>query len=966
MNNRLPAPHGKWIDRAAPLTFSFEGRALHGFAGDTIASALAANDVWLLSRSFKYHRPRGILTMAGQDANTLVQLPDEPNVPADRTPLAEGMQVRGQNYLGSELNADPAMLIQHFSRFLPVGFYYKAFYKPRGIWEKIWEPLFRRGAGLGKVNPAAAEEYFDKKYEFCDVAVVGGGAAGLSAAATAADAGADVLLMDEQPQLGGALNYARLDAQDIAANAARQKLCAALGDRVRVMTNALCNGWFADHYLPVICGNRLHKVRAGKVIVAGGGIEQPLVFRNNDLPGIMQGGAAQRLIKLYGVKPGQRAVVVTSSSRGYGVCLDLLDAGVEVAAVADMRAAPPPHPLALAVRQRGVKLWSGHTVYEAKPGEGHRHIEAAVLRPIEGRGVCGSGGATIECDLLCMSPGEMPAWQLPCQAGAQLKYDETHHTFSMGNLPRGFAVAGALNNTTSLDAACADGRAAAVQLQLAPAPAGGEDADPAPGKEERINAEWHIFPHPRGKEFVDLDEDLQVADIRNAAAEGYDHVQLAKRYSTAGMGPSQGRHAALAVARLLAQATGKTITETGITTARPPFAAEKLGVLAGRQFHPLRRSAMHAQHAALSAQFMPAGLWLRPAYYGDAQNREAQIAAEATAVREGVGMIDVSTLGGLEITGADAAAFLERIATGRFAKQAVGRTRYFALCNEQGVIVDDGVACRLHERQFYVTATTAGVDNVYRNMLKWNAQWRMQVDISNVSAAWAGVNVAGVCAREVLQDAGCDIDLSADAFPYLAVKCGHIAGIPARLLRVGFVGELGYEIHVPATCGAALWEALMHAGEKFNLRPFGVEAQRLLRLEKGHIIIGQDTDSLTTPQEVNMQWAVADKPFFVGARAIAARAKRDPVRKLAGFTLPPQSPLPKEAHLVVDGDQMIGRVTSCAHSPALNKIIGMAYVRPAYAQEGGRIHIRTDGGVMAAAEVAPLPFYDAANARQKG
>lgn len=962
--NRLPAPHGTLIDRAAPRSFTFEGREVHGFAGDTIASALAANGIWLLSRSFKYHRPRGALTLAGQDANTLVQLPDEPNVLADRTPIAQGMQVSGQNYHGS-LHSDRGMLMQRFARFLPVGFYYKAFYKPRGAWEKWWEPFFRARAGLGKVNPQAAEQYFDKKYEFCDVAVIGGGAAGLSAAAAAAGAGADVLLIDENAHLGGALNYTRLDAEGTATSAAREQLCAALGTRVRVMHNALCNGWFADHYLPVICGNRLHKVRAGKMIVAGGSIEQPLVFRNNDLPGIMQGSAAQRLIKQYGVKPGQRAVVVTSNSRGYGVCLDLLDAGVEVAGIADLRTTPPPHPLAQAVAARGVKIWSGHTVYEATPAAGYRHIAAATLRPISGRGQCGNGGTTLECDLLCMVPGEMPAWQLPCQAGAQLDYDEASHTFTFSNLPRGFAIAGALHNTTTLSAACADGRAAVEQLGLKPTHTA-EAATSIPEEEEQINADWHIFPHPRGKEFVDFDEDLQVADILNAAAEGYDHVQLAKRYSTAGMGPSQGRHAALSVARLLAQATGKSIGEVGITTARPPFAAEKLGVLAGRQFHPLRRSAMHAQHCDLGAQFMPAGLWLRPAYYGSINERQQKIEEEASAVRQGVGMIDVSTLGGLEISGADAGAFLQHIATGNFAKQAVGRTRYMALCNEQGTVVDDGVACRLHAHQYYVTATTAGVDAVYRTMLKWQAQWRMDVDISNVSAAWAGVNVAGVHAREVLQAAGCDVELSAEAFPYLAVKSGNLAGIPVRLLRVGFVGELGFEVHAPASYGAALWEVLMQAGAKFNLRPFGVEAQRLLRLEKGHIIIGQDTDSLTTPQEANLQWALADKPFFVGGAAVAARARRGQTRQLVGFTLPPQSAVPKEAHLLIDGGKMIGRVTSCAYSPALNTIIGLAYAQPSHAAIGTTLHIRTDGGVMVQATVAPLPFYDAAGARQKG
>ena len=958
--NRLPPPHGTLLDRRRPLSFVFDGKRYDGFAGDTVASALAANDVWLLSRSFKYHRPRGILTMAGQDANTLVQLTDEPNVLADRQPLGDGLQVAGQNYSGS-LVSDRNMAIQYFSRFLPVGFYYKAFYKPRGAWQRWWEPFFRKRAGLGEVNEAAAAQYFDKRYEFCDVAVVGGGAAGLSAAAAAADAGADVLLIEQNPLLGGALNYARFDVDSAAAVALRRQLLDKIKGKVRVMTDAVCNGWFADHYLPVIRGNRLHKVRAGKVVVAGGGIPQPLVFRNNDLPGIMLGSAAQRLIRLYGVRPGRRAVVVTANSGGYGVCLDLLEAGVNVAAVADMRAAPPPHPLAAAVAERKVEVWHGHAIYEAGASNGLRHVASATLRPLAGRGVCGSGGATFSCDLICMSIGHMPAWQLPCQAGARLDYDEASAVFTIGNLPAGLALAGATNGTTTLAAACQDGRAAVERLGDEVADATGSAA----AAQERVNADWHIFPHPRGREFVDFDEDLQVADILNAVADGYDHVEIAKRYSTAGMGPSQGRCAALAVARLLAQATGKSIAETGITTARPPFAAEKLGVLGGRQFAPVRRSAMHQRHCRLAAQFMPAGLWRRPAYYGSRDKRRACIAKEAFAVRNNVGIIDVSTLGGLEISGADAGEFLNRIYTGIFSSQAVGRTRYAALCNEQGAVVDDGVVCRLHERQFYVTATTAGVENVYRSMLKWNAQWRLDVDISDVSAAWAGVNIAGVGARALLQQAGCNLSLAAKDFPYLAVKVGSVAGIPARLLRVGFVGELGYEIHVPAGLGAALWDALMQAGQQFDVQPFGVEAQRLLRLEKGHIIIGQDTDSLSFPQEINLQWTVAvDKPFFVGNRALEILARRPLARRLVGFTLPAGAAQPKEGHLAISGGEISGRVTSCEYSPTLNKIIGMAYVRPEQSEVGSALAIRTDGGVMVTAEVAAMPFYDVAGERQ--
>ena len=362
---------------------------------------------------------------------------------------------------------------------------------------------------------------------------------------------------------------------------------------------------------------------------------------------------------------------------------------------------------------------------------------------------------------------------------------------------------------------------------------------------------------------------------------------------------------------------------------------------------------------------MPAGAWWRPAYYGNPEEREDSIRQEALAVRNGVGLIDVSTLGGLEVRGPDAAEFLNRVYTFAYTKQPVGRSRYVLMTDRTGAIVDDGVACRLHENHFYVTATTGGVDAVYRQMLWWNAQWRLEVDVANVTAAYAGINIAGPHARAVLAPL-CDLDLGPDAFPYMGVRTGTVAGVPARLLRVGFVGELGYEIHVPSSCGEAVWDALMAAGAEHGIRPFGVEAQRLLRLEKGHIIVGQDSDGLTHPYEADMAWAIGrKKPFFVGGRSIEIQMKRGLARKLVGFTLvDPNAPIPEECHLVVRGKEIPGRVTSCSYSPTLQKVIGLAYVAPDQAEIGSEFDIKVDGGRLVKAVVVPLPFYDPDNRRQ--
>lgn len=981
---RLPPPHGAWIDRARPVAFEFDGRRYSGFAGDTAAAALAAHGVFLLSRSFKYHRARGARTMAGADANALVQWGGEPNAPADVLEVTEGMRLAAQNVFGS-LRHDRGRVIQAFSRFLPVGFYYRAFYAPRGAWERWWEPVFRRAAGLGRVDVTAGAEEgaggggFDKCYEFCDVAVVGGGAAGLAAAAAAAEGGGDVRLFEAAARVGGALNYARLAVDDVAARergaALRGRLVAAAeAAGVRMVSGAAVTGWFADNYLSVVRGTRLYKVRAGRVVYAAGAEPQPLVFRNNDLPGVMQGSAAQRLIRLYGVRPGTRAVVATAGAEGYAVCLDLLEAGVAVAAVADLRPAPSPHPFAEAVAARGVRVWAGYTVYEAVAGAGGRHVVAAAVRPIVGRGECRAGGDTLECDLICMCVGDVPAWHLPCMAGGRLVFDEVRGCFGLGEMPAHAAAVGAAAGTGSFARAVVEGRAAGRRLGGgggAVAEGGAADVvEEGGGGGEAVP--WHVFSHPRGREFVDFDEDLQVRDIVEAAAAGYDHVQLAKRFSTAGMGPSQGRHAALAVARILAAETGTAVGEVGVTTARPPAVGEKLGVLAGRAALPERRTPMHELHRAAGARFMPAGTWWRPAFYGrGAPGREEARAAageEALAVRGGVGMCDVSTLGGLEISGADAAVFLERMYTGRFARLPVGRAKYALMTSERGAVADDGVACRLREDLFYVTATTAGAAAVYREMLRWRAVWRLRVEVVNVTSAWAAVNVAGPGAREVLRRAGSEVDVAGDAFGFMAVRTGTVAGIAARMIRTGFVGETGFEIHVPASYGAALWEALAAAGAAEEMRFFGVEAQRLLRLEKGHFIVGQDSDSLTTPRELGMDWAVAaEKDFFVGGRALAMLAAREKEggRRLVGFEVFEEGV--RESHLVFDaaGAAPVGRVTSCAYSPTLRRWVGLAYAPAALAAPGCEAPIRGDGGKRVVARVVRTPFYDAAGERQK-
>jgi sarcosine oxidase subunit alpha len=566
-----------------------------------------------------------------------------------------------------------------------------------------------------------------------------------------------------------------------------------------------------------------------------------------------------------------------------------------------------------------------------------------------------------------MSVGYVPAYQLPLQAGGTLRYDGKAAIFTIVGQDPAVRLAGSVDGFFALEECLAHGAAQGQRAAVASGHNVAELLDAPERSEHSPNHPWPIFPHPSGKDFVDFDEDLQTGDIRNAIADGYRELELVKRFSTVGMGPSQGRHAALATAMILARETQRTVNDIGVTTARPPVTTEKIAVLAGRKFNPMRRTPMHEQHVSHDAVWLFAGNWMRPAYYGQTSDLKTPIANETMSVRNNVGMIDVSTLGGLDIRGPDAAEFLNRMYTFAYSKLPVGKTRYLLMTNEAGTVIDDGVACRREEQYFYVTATTTGVDRIYRNMLWWNAQWRLNVDIANVTAAYAGINLAGPNARKVLEKLTDDVALSPQDFPYLAYREGTVAGIPARIFRVGFIGELGYEIHVPSRFGASLWRAIGKAGQEFGIRPFGLEAQRLMRLEKGHVIIGQDTDGMTTPEELDMSWAVAaSKPFFVGKSSLEIREKTPSSRKLVGFTLQrmPAGGL-EESNLVIRNGSIAGFVTSISHSPTLRQVIGLAYADRRDASIGSSIVLRSSDGKLHRAEVVSPQFYDADNRRQE-
>lgn len=964
---RLPKVEGEWIDREKTVTFSFEGVQYSGFVGDTVTSALWAAGVRMLGRSFKYHRPRGILSMANHDVNAMMQDGAKLNLRADVTPLREGMKLKAVNTFGG-LRNDRARFLDYLSPFLPVGFYYKAFHSPKWLFP-YWEKLFRTLTGLGTVDFETPRIKTPKRYDFTDVLIVGAGAAGLSAAVTAAKAGARVVIVDENLGAGGSLGYNRGGEEESAGILANLMKTIGAEANIDLRLGTMAAGYYADHWVPLVDEQRMTKMRARSVIVASGAYEQPAVFRNNDLPGIMLGSAAQRLIYRYAVKPMNEVVVLAANTDGYRVAVDLHRHGVRVAAVVDLRLKGEASAHGARVEHLGIPVFYGHCIYEAVPARERIGVAAAIVCRLDREGRPEPGSAiTVPCDGIVMSVGWAPAASLLYQAGTKMRYAVEVQQFVPESLPPGVFAAGRVNGVYGLREKLKDGERAAlgavtylgIRKVLVPAALPPERVSPT--------HPYPIFEHPKGKNFVDFDEDLQLKDFVNAAQEGFDSIELMKRFTTVGMGPSQGKHSNMNAVRILARITGQDLMTVGTTTARPFFHPVPMSHLAGRSFYPERLTPIHPRHEGAGAVFMQAGAWLRPEYYPvPGKTRTEAIREEVRAVRTGVGLIDVGTLGKMEVYGPDAAEFLERVYTGRFANMKVGMTRYAVMLDEAGVVIDDGVVARLSEEQFYFTTTTSGSSNVYREMTRLNVLWGLNIGIVNATGAYCGMNLAGPKAREVLAMLT-DLDVSDQKFPYLAVREGCVAGVPARLMRVGFVGELGYEIHVPADCALHVWDSIMDAGRRFGIRPFGVEAQRLLRLEKGHIIIGQDTDGLTTPFEAGLGWAVKmDKAFFVGQRSLRIYQKKPLKQVLVGFTLDPtfNAAAPKECHLIIEGDRIAGRVTSVGFSESLGHVVGLAFIEPAMAQPGTRFHIRVEDGRLVEAIVVEPPFYDREGLRQK-
>ncbi len=997
---------GSRIDTSQPLSFTFDGRSYTGFKGDTLASALLANNVHLTGRSFKYHRPRGIMAAGAEEPNALVSVGTgarlEPNLKATQVELYDGLSARSQNRFPS-LRFDLGAVNSLFGRFFPAGFYYKTFMWPASFW-MTYEHFIRHAAGLGRVSDEHNDpDRYERMHAHFDIVIAGGGMAGLMAALQAGVSGQHVLLAEDMPVLGGWLNSVKdmhidaLAATDWADRAAER--LQQMGN-VTILKRTTLFGYNDHNYLLLaervsdhmaekpghLPRQRLWKVRARQVILATGAVERPLTFASNDLPGVMLASAAQTYLHHYGVLAGQRAVLMTNNDAAWHSAFDLHEAGCGVRLIIDTRAAP-----AAALLRRaealGIAVRAGACVTAAHGGTRIARIEVAST-DVDATRVT-SDTEHYDCDLLLMSGGLNPLVHLHSQARGKLKWDEKTHCFRPSGVHEAEQSIGACNGTFGPASALREACAAAVRAVKAN---GGDAVLAECPSVTAASFNWSPMPvwelpsgHPAGrggKAFVDFQNDVTAEDIRLAVREGYHSVEHVKRYTTTGMATDQGKTSNINALALLAEARGTDIPSVGTTTFRLPYSPTSIGMIAGRDigglFDPVRTTPMDGWHRRNSAKFEHVGQWMRAWYYPkDGESMEQAVSREVRAARTTAGLLDASTLGKIDIKGPDAAEFLNRIYTNSWLRLGIGKCRYGLMCKDDGMVMDDGVTTRLADDHFHMTTTTGGAARVLDWLEEWlQTEWpELQVYLTSVTEQWAVATLSGPAARDILQAAGTDIDLSDENFSFMSMKEGYVSGLPARLFRISFTGELSYEINVPARYGQALWTVLMNAGAPFGLTPYGTEAMHVLRAEKGFIIVGQETDGTVTPHDLDMGWIVSDKkPDFIGKRALARQSMAAHDRKqLVGLlTTDPAQVIPEGAHAVLDPLQqppvdMLGQITSSYFSPTIGRSIAMALLKGGRGLSGQKVYIpMLDGTDTIEATVTSTQFYDPKGERLNG
>lgn len=971
--NRL---QGGLIDHSTPLNFSFDGRSYEGRAGDTLASALLANGVRLMGRSFKYHRPRGVMTAGSEEPNALVELRDgarqEPNTRATTVELFDGLTAKSQNRLGS-LKRDLLGVNDLFSSFLSAGFYYKTFMWPKAFWEKLYEPIIRNAAGLGSVSFEDDPDVYDKGFLHCDLLVIGAGPAGLAAALTAGRAGARVILAEEDFLLGGRLiaeTHALGDMSGSAWVAQTQAELAAM-DNVRIMPRTSVVGAYdhgvygavervSDHVALPAAGKPRQifwRIYSKRALVCAGAIERPIAFENNDRPGVMLAGAVRAYVNRWAASPAQSVVIFTNNDDGHRTAADLIAKGVLVPAVIDTRAT--------GAVIAGTEVLSEAQIVDTK---GRLGVKSVTVKLANGR------TRVIPCGAVAVSGGWNPNLGLTCHQRGRPVWSEAIHAFVPGNdLPVGQTVAGAAMGDMTTAGALMGGARGAVQALTdlgiaAKVPDLPQTEDPP----VNLTPFWHVKGAKRA--WVDFQNDVTVKDVKLAHQEGFRSVEHLKRYTTLGMATDQGKTANVTGLAVMAELTGKAIPETGTTIFRPPYVPVAMGTLAGRSvgkaFHPTRLTPSHKWAQEQGAEFVEVGNWLRAQYFprkGETHWRQS-VDREVMTTRSSVGVCDVTTLGKIDVQGADAAAFLNKIYANGFAKLAVSKVRYGLMLREDGIAYDDGTAARLAEDHFVVTTTTANAVLVYRNMefARQALFPDMDVQLISTTEAWAQYAVAGPNARKLLQKiVDPEHDISNEAFPFMA--CGEISicgGLRARLFRISFSGELAYEIAVPTRYGDALMRRLMEEGAEFGVTPYGTEALGVMRIEKGHAVAAE-LNGTTTAENLGMGRMVSKKKDCIG-NTLSERAglREEGDLRLVGLKPTGKGEVVAGAHLMntsgpIDAKHDQGYVTSAAYSPVLQSSVGLAFLKDGANRLGETLRmVNPLEGQEALVEVVSAHFVD--------
>lgn len=970
---------GGRLQRDKTLHFTYDGKQYEGFAGDTLASALLANGVKVVGRSFKYHRPRGIYTAGSEEPNALVQLESgartEPNRRATEVELYDGLSATSQNCWPS-VNFDVGAINARVARLLPAGFYYKTFMWPASLWT-TYEHFIRKAAGLGKSPTEIDPDRYDKTHAHCDVLIVGAGPAGLQAALSAGRSGARVMLIDDRAEFGGSLIASSVD---IDGQPAMAWVAAAVQElegmkEVTMLRRTTVTGYYdynflvanerVSEHLPQAQRHgapkeRLYKIRAKQVVLATGSIERPMVFADSDRPGVMLAGALDAYIHQYGVLPGKRIVVTTNNNSAYSAALSARDAGAQVEIV-DVRDNPS-GALVDQARAAGITIRQNQTITAVNYSRGTIRGASTMTLAADGKTVSGSAN-TIDCDLIAVSGGWTPTVHLFSQGKGKLTWLEDQHCFVPGvgapNNPN--HSAGSCKATWALGDCLAEGAEAGA---AAAAAAGFASAVPAPSpsfptQDELAMRPLWILPtdHPVGqgpkKHFHELHNDSTVGDIALAAREGFVSVEHLKRYTTTGMGTDQGKTSNVNALSVMAEIQASPVPKVGTTTFRPPFTPLTFGSIVGHDRRELfvqkRKTPMHPWHDQHNAVYEDVGDFKRPFYFPRAdETMHEAVQRECLAARTSVGIVDASTLGKIDIQGPDARKLLNMVYTNAWSKLAPGRCRYGLMLNEHGMVFDDGVTTCLDDNHFHMTTTTGGAARVMGWLEEWlQTEWpEWQVYCTSVSEQWAVASITGPNSRALLASL-CDQPLDDESFPFMSMQEFEVAGIPARVYRISFTGDVTFEINVPARYGLALWEALIEAGRPHDICPYGTEAMHVLRAEKGFIIVGQDTDGTVTPMDLGMDWIVSKtKGDFLGRRSfMRSDTASDNRKQLVGLlTEDPKFVLPEGVHLVDElKDQppmkMLGHVTSSYFSPNAGRSIAMALVRDGFNRKGQTLSV---------------------------